>query len=105
MTLPKRGLIIGVFIFSWDNQPTSPHLGVSDNYKAVEWTGLRANTLMDYYTVAPLSMQCNQSSGDRFPGDWEGLQPVSVPAPLTSLPSHGCGDEEEADLSKEVVLE
>lgn len=78
-------------------------MGVSDNYKAIEWTALRANTLMDYYTVAPLSMQCNQSSGERFPGDWEGLQPISVPVPLTSLRGEPHCDDPE--LSKEVVLD
>ena len=73
-------------VYRWEKQPTSPTKGVSDNYKSVDWTPLRAGTLLDYYTEAPISMQCNQSSGDRFPGDWEGLQPVKVPTPPTSTP-------------------
>lgn len=68
--------------FRWDKQPTSPSNGVSDNYHAIEWTRLRAETLRDYYSVAPISMQCNQSSGERFPGNWEGLASPGLPLPL-----------------------
>nr|CAG4641544.1 EOG090X0318 [Eurycercus lamellatus] len=75
------------FLNDWDDQPTSPNKGVSDNYKSIDWTPLRTGTLMDYYTLAPVSMQCNQSSGDRFPGEWEGLQPLSVPTPPTWIQS------------------
>ena len=42
---------------------------------------LRAKVLSDYYRRAPVSMQCNQSSGERFPGDWEGLAAMNVPLP------------------------
>lgn len=68
--------------FRWDKQPTSPSNGVSDNYHAIEWTRLRAETLRDYYSMAPISMQCNQSSGERFPGNWEGLASPGLPLPL-----------------------
>nr|CAG4643081.1 EOG090X0318 [Ilyocryptus agilis] len=79
------------FMQEWEKQPTSSHKVVSENYKSIEWTNLRARTLMDYYNRAPISMQCNQSSGDRFPGDWEGLMPLNVPPPspdVTNPPSH-----------------
>ncbi|XP_045032302.1 dopamine beta-hydroxylase [Daphnia magna] len=70
------------FVNQWDKQPTSPSNGVSDNYHAIEWTRLRAETLRDYYSMAPISMQCNQSSGERFPGNWEGLASPGLPLPL-----------------------
>ena len=86
-------------MFRWEGQPTSPTKGVSDNYKSVDWTPLRTGTLLEYYTVAPISMQCNQSSGDRFPGDWEGLEPVKVPTPPSLTASAArqrrCDDDDE----------
>lgn len=30
-------------------------------------------------------MQCNQSSGERFPGEWEGLPLPGLPAPLPEI--------------------
>nr|CAG4650823.1 EOG090X0318 [Simocephalus serrulatus] len=73
------------FVNEWDNQPTSPSKGVSDNYHSIEWTQLRSTTLHEYYTLAPISMQCNQSSGERFPGEWEGLPSPGLPAPLPEI--------------------
>nr|CAH0102169.1 unnamed protein product [Daphnia galeata] len=70
------------FVNEWDKQATSPSNGVSNNYHAIEWTRLRAQTLGDYYSMAPISMQCNQSSGERFPGNWEGLPSPGFPLPL-----------------------
>ena len=56
----------------WEDQPTSAEKGVAENYNAIQWTALRSVTLERFYTISPVSMQCNQSSGERFPGDWEG---------------------------------
>nr|CAG4646117.1 EOG090X0318 [Macrothrix elegans] len=89
----------------WDAQSTSPQKGVSDNYNSIEWTQLRASILHDYYTVAPISMQCNQSSGDRFPGNWEGLSSPRFPLPLAALKRSGCDSEVKSVGQKETVLE
>lgn len=53
---------------------------------------MRVQLLKDVYSEAPLSMQCNMSSGDRFPGYWENtpLTPVSVPL---APPSRECSVE------------
>nr|BAO52001.1 tyramine beta-hydroxylase [Gryllus bimaculatus] len=71
------------FMHEWERQRTGAALGVSDNYRAIEWTPLRARLLADLYHEAPLSMQCNQSTGERFPGYWEN---IPVPPVLFPLP-------------------
>ncbi|KAL7645712.1 UNVERIFIED_CONTAM: hypothetical protein RMT77_002589 [Armadillidium vulgare] len=59
------------FMNSFELEPTSPEFGWRENYKSIEWTPLRANFLQNMYEEAPLSMQCNRSNGERFPGYWE----------------------------------
>jgi len=51
----------------YQGEPTSDNLGVSDNYKSIEWTPMNVLLLQTFYDTAPLSMQCNQSDGHRFP--------------------------------------
>ena len=53
--------------FRYMDQNTSPVLGISDNYKQIEWTPENVYLLRYFYEIAPLSMQCNQSDGTRFP--------------------------------------
>ncbi|KAJ1523754.1 hypothetical protein ONE63_001587 [Megalurothrips usitatus] len=87
-----------------DGQDTGPHLGVSGNYRAVRWTPVRARVLSALYDEAPLAMQCNRSSGARFPGDWAAMAATRVTAPLPAAPRpcplrehgrHGGEDEDE----------
>lgn len=47
--------------------PTSSKGGISYNYGSVPWTPYNINFLEKVYQQMPLSMQCNQSSGARFP--------------------------------------
>lgn len=67
----------------WEEQSTDPNNGISDNYKAIKWNRIRVQLLKDVYGESPLSMQCNMSSGDRFPGYWENtpLTPILTPLP------------------------
>jgi len=44
---------------------------ISENYKNVRWTEERIEELRKLYETGSLSVQCNKSSGDRFPGQWE----------------------------------
>ncbi|XP_071521635.1 dopamine beta-hydroxylase [Panulirus ornatus] len=67
----------------WELQQTSPELGWRGNYQAIRWTPLRAGVLDDMYQNSPLSMQCNKSSGARFPGYWEN---IAIPRALHTLP-------------------
>ncbi|KAJ8925001.1 hypothetical protein NQ315_001166 [Exocentrus adspersus] len=71
------------YMKEWEAQPTSVTQGVSQNYKAIEWNKMRVQLLNEVYNEAPLSMQCNMSSGDRFPGYWENAH---IPPVITPLP-------------------
>jgi len=51
----------------YQGEPTSDKLGVSENYKSIDWTPMNVHLLDTFYSTAPLSMQCNQSDGHKFP--------------------------------------
>jgi hypothetical protein len=70
----------------WEGQSTGLDLGISDNYRAVHWTPMRAHILQELYHETPLSMQCNQSTGERFPGYWENMPITPVLFPLPPPP-------------------
>ncbi|CAH1132464.1 unnamed protein product [Ceutorhynchus assimilis] len=69
------------YMKEWEDQPTSESKGVSENYYSIQWNKMRVQLLDEVYHEAPLSMQCNMSSGNRFPGYWE-----NAPVPAVSLP-------------------
>lgn len=69
--------------------PTSSKGGISYNYGSVPWTPYNINFLEKVYQQMPLSMQCNQSSGARFPGDWEGMPTTKILYPLPP-PTRNC---------------
>nr|AIE46151.1 dopamine beta-hydroxylase [Platynereis dumerilii] len=77
------------FMRSYVGAHTSPRLGINDNYHAIEWTRMNTHLLETFYESAPLSMQCNQSDGHKFPGyNWEGMPiPKTIyPLPPTERP-------------------
>ncbi|CAL4186139.1 unnamed protein product, partial [Meganyctiphanes norvegica] len=78
------------FMKRMELQCTSEDLGWVENYQAIEWTPLRASLLHDLYERAPLSMQCNKSSGERFPGYWDNIPipQVSHPLPVDERKCH-----------------
>lgn len=41
--------------------------GIADNYQSIHWSPNKVRSLSKLYDSAPLSMQCNRSSGQRFP--------------------------------------
>nr|XP_027199073.1 dopamine beta-hydroxylase-like [Dermatophagoides pteronyssinus] len=61
-----------------ENQNTSIHYSVADNFNNIHWTPYRIQKLNQLYQTAPLSVQCNQSSGQRFPGYWNGIPLTTV---------------------------
>ncbi|XP_037080255.1 dopamine beta-hydroxylase-like [Pollicipes pollicipes] len=70
------------FMKQWEGQPTGEkNLGWGDNYRRIKWNKLRTQGLRQFYDESPLSMQCNQSNGDRFAGFWE-----AIPLPTVQLP-------------------
>ncbi|CAG2117934.1 unnamed protein product, partial [Medioppia subpectinata] len=65
-----------------EGQSTSTNASVKQNYLSIEWNPNRALFLDRFYQSSPLSMQCNQSSGDRFPGYWNGIPVPEIHFPL-----------------------
>lgn len=50
-----------------EDQKTNSKHSVASNYRSIHWSQRRARQLSHHYDSSPLSMQCNKSSGDRFP--------------------------------------
>lgn len=40
---------------------------VTSAYQSIRWNSYQVQLLNDFYNQSPLSMQCNKSSGERFP--------------------------------------
>ncbi|XP_076454775.1 dopamine beta-hydroxylase-like [Babylonia areolata] len=70
------------FMKEMENQSTSRHNTPSQNYEAIRWTPLNVRLLTSLYQGAPLSMQCEQSDGRRFPGQWDKVPPPAIQHPL-----------------------
>ena len=54
-------------MYRWDDAETSANKGDRDNYNSIRWTPLNGLMLKVLYGTSPISMQCNQSDGTRFP--------------------------------------
>jgi dopamine beta-monooxygenase len=70
------------FMNKYQGEPTSKDYGISDNYKSIRWTPMNVHLLETFYDVAPLSMQCNQSDGRKFPGEWENTHIPKILFPM-----------------------
>ncbi|CAH4028352.1 unnamed protein product [Pieris brassicae] len=67
----------------WNNMPISYKASPRANYLSIKpWTPLRTNSLHMLYSESPISMQCNKSDGNRFQGDWEGIDIPKIKLPL-----------------------
>ncbi|XP_035207387.1 dopamine beta-hydroxylase-like [Stegodyphus dumicola] len=77
------------YMNTYNDEDTSDEKTVADNYHSIHWSQNNADFLSHLYSDAPLSMQCNQSSGDRFPGYWNGIPRTDVLYPL-SEPKRKC---------------
>ncbi|CAB3368735.1 Hypothetical predicted protein [Cloeon dipterum] len=79
------------FMRDWDGQKTlEPQGAISNNYGSIDWTPARANVLQQMYLESPLSMQCNQSNGERFPGEWENTPLTTILFPLPPKARPAC---------------
>ena len=56
------------YMREFEGEDTNPEKGYAHNFNAIHWGSKRALDLMNMYDNSPLSMQCNRSSGERFPG-------------------------------------
>ncbi|GAB6033666.1 hypothetical protein CHUAL_013726 [Chamberlinius hualienensis] len=82
----------------YEDQPTSPSKTVAENYQSISWTPLRSQILHQLYNQATLSMQCNQSSGERFPGYWNDMPQTAVLLPRKNSPRLCDGNSNEYDV-------
>lgn len=58
------------YMRDYEGEETTDELGVkgiADNYQSIRWSPNKVHTLKKMYDSGPLSMQCNRSSGQRFP--------------------------------------
>ncbi|XP_042895000.1 dopamine beta-hydroxylase [Parasteatoda tepidariorum] len=77
------------YMNKYNDEMTSESKPVEENYESIHWSEGNAAFLHHLYSFAPLSMQCNRSSGDRFPGYWNGIQKPYVLYPLPQ-PTRKC---------------
>ncbi|KAL8625948.1 hypothetical protein ACOMHN_012540 [Nucella lapillus] len=77
------------FLNKMENQTTSPRNTPSQNFAAIQWSPLNVHLLTSLYQEAPLSMQCEQPDGRRFPGKWEGVDKPRIDVPL-KMPAQPC---------------
>jgi hypothetical protein len=70
-----------------EDQETGSQLPISEAYKGIKWNKLRSMVLESLYNEAPIYMQCNMSTGARFPGQWDSMPVSLVEDPLTPPPN------------------
>ncbi|KAJ0057233.1 hypothetical protein NL108_002178, partial [Boleophthalmus pectinirostris] len=63
--------------------------GVTEQYEQLKWDAFSGEVLDSLYNTAPISMHCNQSSAQLFPGDWE-RQPLPVVTSVLQKPHYPC---------------
>ncbi|VDI65569.1 Hypothetical predicted protein [Mytilus galloprovincialis] len=63
---------------------TSSTKSVAENYQSIKWSYLASQMLINFYDIAPLSMQCNRSDGTRFPGNWNDKDIPRITLPITT---------------------
>lgn len=55
------------YMEKFEDDNTSQEKSVRENYQSIKWNGHKNKFLKVLYETSPLSIQCNKSSGDRFP--------------------------------------
>ncbi|GAB1598046.1 hypothetical protein Ahia01_000081500 [Argonauta hians] len=70
------------FIRQWDGDNINLSKGYRSSFNSIRWTPLTSHLLDKLYRSSPLSMQCNQSNGDRFPGHWDETPQTHITLPL-----------------------
>ncbi|KAB5543847.1 hypothetical protein PHYPO_G00084360 [Pangasianodon hypophthalmus] len=58
---------------------------VEDEFSSVTWDSFSAEVLDSLYTTSPISMHCNRSTAELFPGNWEKQK---IPEVLAELQPH-----------------
>ncbi|TRY63859.1 hypothetical protein TCAL_11840 [Tigriopus californicus] len=70
-----------------EDQPTSAFKNVSENYHTIEWTPRRSLDLENFYSKAPIEMQCQGGNGLPLPGNsWKNMKIMDIEDPLPIQP-------------------
>lgn len=75
--------------FHGDDYCVCGDVGVTEQYDQLKWDAFTGEVLDSLYKTAPISMHCNQSTAQLFPGDWE-KQPVPVVTSILEKPHYPC---------------
>ncbi|KAF3702147.1 Dopamine beta-hydroxylase [Channa argus] len=75
--------------FHGNDQCVCTEVSVTEQYSQLHWDTFTAEVLDSLYNTAPISMHCNQSTSQLFPGDWE-KQPIPVVTAVLEKPRYPC---------------
>lgn len=75
--------------FHSDDRCVCGDVNVTEQYQQLKWDAFTGEVLDSLYNAAPISMHCNQSTAQLFPGDWE-KQPVPVVTSVLEKPHYPC---------------
>uniref|UniRef100_A0A673MRP8 Dopamine beta-hydroxylase n=1 Tax=Sinocyclocheilus rhinocerous TaxID=307959 RepID=A0A673MRP8_9TELE len=63
-----------------------PQTTVEEQFSSLSWDGFSGEVLNSLYLTSPISMHCNQSTAELFPGEWEKQEIPVVTAELQRAP-------------------
>ncbi|XP_016413252.1 dopamine beta-hydroxylase-like [Sinocyclocheilus rhinocerous] len=63
-----------------------PGTTVEEQFSSLSWDGFSGEVLNSLYLTSPISMHCNQSTAELFPGEWEKQEIPVVTAELQRAP-------------------
>ncbi|XP_033832287.1 dopamine beta-hydroxylase isoform X1 [Periophthalmus magnuspinnatus] len=75
--------------FHGDDHCVCGDVGVTEQYEQLKWDAFSGEVLDSLYKTAPISMHCNQSTAQLFPGEWE-RQPLPVVTSALEKPHYPC---------------
>ncbi|KAK2819038.1 hypothetical protein Q5P01_024599 [Channa striata] len=75
--------------FQGNDQCVCAEVSVTEQYSQLHWDTFTAEVLDSLYNTAPISMHCNQSTAQLFPGEWE-KQPLPVVTAVLEKPRYPC---------------
>ncbi|KAG7477279.1 hypothetical protein MATL_G00092850, partial [Megalops atlanticus] len=72
--------------FQGDDPCSCGQSSVTEQFSSLTWDTFTAEVLNSLYNTAPISMHCNKSTAELFPGDWEKQELPKVTSHLRTPP-------------------
>ncbi|TRY74120.1 hypothetical protein DNTS_026669 [Danionella cerebrum] len=90
-TEDRKKVTVGGFgimeeMFQGRESCSCPQTSVEEQFASLSWDSFSTEVLNSLYITAPISMHCNQSTAQLFPGDWEKQKIPRVTAELQRAP-------------------